>query len=401
MESLIKEILLEWEMGAFYTDEYLATAYTEMLLALLKASDEDRRDPRLIPFLLAGYLAYRRQHRDDRQALLTYRMALAMVGGSVDELPLTPPQEEPQPGPSKRRREEVELKPTLEVLQTRERHLRRFNTVFREEVMQISGLGDGLPSEEVMVGLFDSALQRQRDAVGAKDDDRVILEIENAENADNPLWLSLRRADQVSGQVLLDKLGRILNSNQAFMAHGQFKLSYIHIPTPEAGGRNKNNVANETTEAWLKRKLDAKQIFAPENEEDHMCLARSVAVVKARGKMSKYAYYRMKNPKSVVQRGEALKLCELAGIDPHQPCGIDEVQKLQAVLPDYRLCIFSDKEGKECVFKGPYGAGRTNICLLHYQGHFYGILFPCQAFGYDFMCEKCITFLCKERGTQV
>ncbi|KAK3918067.1 putative DNA polymerase [Frankliniella fusca] len=412
MESLIKEILLEWEMGAFYTDEYLAMAYTEMLLALLKASDEDRRDPRLIPFLLAGYLAYRRQHRDDRQALLTYRMALAMVGGSVDELPLTPPQEEPQPGPSrppspqpgpsrppspqpgpsKRRREEVELKPTLEVLQTRERHLRRFNTVFREEVMQISGLGDGLPSEEVMVGLFDSALQRQRDAVGAKDDDRVILEIENAENADNPLWLSLRRADQLSGQVLLDKLGRILNSNQAFMAHGQFKLSYIHIPTPEAGGRNKNNVANETTEAWLKRKLDAKQIFAPENEEDHMCLARSVAVVKARGKMSKYAYYRMKNPKSGVQRGEALKLCELAGIDPQQPCGIDEVQKLQAVLPDYRLCIFSDKEGKECVFKGPYGAGRTNICLLHYQGHFYGILFPCQAFGYHFMCEKCITF---------
>ncbi|KAK3933027.1 Retrovirus-related Pol polyprotein from type-2 retrotransposable element R2DM [Frankliniella fusca] len=69
-------------------------------------------------------------------------------------------------------------------------------------------------------------------------------------------------------------------------------------------------------------------------------------------KMSKYAYYRMKNPKSVVQRGEALKLCELAGIDPQQPCGIDEVQKLQAVLPDYRLCIFSDKEGKECVFKG-------------------------------------------------
>ncbi|KAK3925928.1 putative DNA polymerase [Frankliniella fusca] len=317
MESLIKEILMEWERGAFYTDEYLATAYTEMLLAPLKASDEDRRDPRLIPFLLVGlYLAYRRQHRDDRQALLTYRMALAMVGGSVDELPLTPPQEEPQPGPSrppspqpgpsrapspqpgpsrppspqpgpsKRRREEVELKPTLEVLQTRERQLRRFNTVFREEVMQISGLGDGLPSEEVLVGLFDSALQRQRDAVGAKDDDRVILEIENAENADNPLWLSLRRADQLSGQVLLDKLGRILNSNQAFMAHGQFKLSYIHIPTPEAGGRKKNRVANETTEAWLERKLDAKQIFAPENEQGHMCLTRSVAVVKARGKMT-------------------------------------------------------------------------------------------------------------------
>lgn len=62
---------MEWEMGAFYTDEYLSESYLEMLSALLSASEEDRHDPRMIPFLMTGFLAHRRQHADDRQAGIT------------------------------------------------------------------------------------------------------------------------------------------------------------------------------------------------------------------------------------------------------------------------------------------------------------------------------------------
>jgi hypothetical protein len=173
------------------------------------------------------------------------------------------------------------------------------------------------------------------------------------------------------------------------MAHGQLKVSYIHVPTPNAGGRRINRGVGESMEQWLARLTKSGTIYSPQNTDDQMCLARAVVVAKAREGMHRQAFYKMKQPNSVMQRKEALSLCQAAQIDPQQPCGLAEVQKLQEALPAYRLCIFTGKEGNtECVFKGPFGPGRKNICLLLYQEHFYAILYPEQAFGFHFMCEK-------------
>jgi hypothetical protein len=342
MSSIIADILCEWENACYYSDQILAEAYTTFLSHLLECSDEERQDPRIPAFLKGGYEAYlREQNGADRQADLTYRMAMQMVGGSF----------EPQPGEKRPREPELdpelepESQPTIEILQSRERELKRFKTKFREEIAQIKNLGTELPDEEMMASMFDAMLTRQREAVNAKDDDRVILEIENAASADNPLWFSMRRTDQMSGQVILDKLSRVLNSNQNFMANGQLTMSYIHIPTPHAGsGRRNNRVPNESIDDWVARKITSKSIFSPANTQDAMCLARSVAVAKAKEGMSRHAFYRMKQTNSVIQKNEANKLCELANIDPNQPCGLGEVRQLQNVLPDYRLCVFTDKK---------------------------------------------------------
>lgn len=285
------EILLEWEGGCFFSDESLSEVYSEFLLHLLDASDCERQDPRIPAFLRAGFEAYTRdQFSQDPEASNTYQMALAMVGGGNTDGPTTPPRpatpvlrppspfadpttppatqargatprdsptSSPKPGPSKRPREqdadECGEQPTLEVLQSCQRELKRFRASFREEVMLVRGLGSTLPSEEIMEGMFDAMLTRQREAVQAKDDDRVIVEIQNGESAENPLWFNMRRTDQINGRVVLDKLSRVLNSNQGFMANGQLKISYIHIPTPHAGGRRSNCVANESMEQWLER----------------------------------------------------------------------------------------------------------------------------------------------------
>ena len=433
MPSKCLEILEEWEGGCFYTDELLAEAYTTFLPTLLEEVGEV--DVRAIAFLKAGFEAYlREQDGADTDAALTHRMALAMVGGRVatrsTQRPATPepvprsatpeqrpaapeprsatprpapPPHSPQPGPSKRPREEADpddaevadeevAQPTLEVLQTRERELKRFKAMFREEVMLIKGLGASLPSEELMEGMFDAVLHRQKEAVQATDDDRVILEIQNGENADNPLWFSMRRVDQLSGRVILDKLTRVLNSNQSFMLGGQLKVCYIYVPTPEGGGRRPRRLANETLEEWLARLVKLGTIYSPDNTIDQMCLARAVAVAKAHGCMHKQAFYKMKQNNSVPQRKEALSLCQAAQIDPQQPCGLDEVRKLQAVLPAYRVCVYTDRAGKECVFKGEYSLGARNLYLLLHNGHFHAILHPKQAFCFEHVCDKCVTF---------
>ncbi|KAJ1523119.1 hypothetical protein ONE63_001012 [Megalurothrips usitatus] len=82
----------------------------------------------------------------------------------------------------------------------------------------------------------------------------------------------------------------------------------------------------------------------------------------------------------------------MAQINPTQPCGLDEVRKLQDKMTEYRSCVFTDKKGQECVFKGEYRAGRKNIYLLLHREHFYAILYPCQAFETEYLCEKCIKF---------
>ncbi|XP_052128309.1 uncharacterized protein LOC127750506, partial [Frankliniella occidentalis] len=161
MDSKLLEILDEWEEGMFMFPELLEEAYTTFLGQLVGATAAERSDPRVIPFLLAGYTAYTKQHKGkDPQAALTYRMALAM------------------------------------------------DVKFREEVIQIKGLATAsLPSEQLMADMLNTILERQRVASKAKDDDRVILEIQPSENTENPLWFSMRRTDQLSGQVIMDNFG--------------------------------------------------------------------------------------------------------------------------------------------------------------------------------------------------
>ncbi|KAJ1528925.1 hypothetical protein ONE63_007294 [Megalurothrips usitatus] len=329
-----------------------------------------------------------------------------MVGGravgdnGVRPSAVTPPRAVTPPGPSGVKRplegaaEEVASPPgpALEVIQSTERELKRFRTKFREEVMLIRGLGSSLPSEDVIIGMYDSMLARQREAVAAKDDDRVILKIQNVDSPENPLWFSMRQTNQINGKVILDKLTRVLNSNQSFMTEGKLKISNIYIPTPEGGGVNKRRQTNHAIDEWLAEKISKKTIFFPENTADSMCLTRCVAVAKARSGVGYMAFSRMKKPQSVVQRKEALALCALAGLDPNKRCGLDEVRQLQDKMPKYRLCVYTDQLGRECVFKGPYTPGCKNLYLLLHEQHFYAILYPCAAFHKNFICEKCVIF---------
>ncbi|XP_034250240.1 uncharacterized protein LOC117650752 [Thrips palmi] len=55
--STLLDILEEWDGGCFYSTELLAEAYSVALLALFEATPEKRADPRVIPFLEAGYAA--------------------------------------------------------------------------------------------------------------------------------------------------------------------------------------------------------------------------------------------------------------------------------------------------------------------------------------------------------
>ncbi|XP_052131334.1 uncharacterized protein LOC127751597 [Frankliniella occidentalis] len=94
---------------------------------------------------------------------------------------------------------------------------------------------------------------------------------------------------------------------------------------------------------WLQRMVDHKTIFSPDNTRDSMCLARSIFVAKSRKGLHRSSFSRLKKPESGEQQKGAEALCEKAHIGYDQACGLDEIRRMQDILPDYRLCVFTDK----------------------------------------------------------
>ncbi|XP_034245731.1 uncharacterized protein LOC117647869 [Thrips palmi] len=445
--GLVGDILNEWENGCFYTREYLSEAFVTFLAALPQVN-ETPDDSRFLPFLEAGYRAYlevvRLTGHTNSLVHTAYHLARLMHGGAVtrsqartaSEVTPDPPnqpveadasQEDvvvtpdlphdtakdrndgmdlPEGTPQKRSREDSDTEedeeglnddeggedgPTIEVIQSTTRYLRRFQLEFREEIFCIKNLGNTLNIHQNLVNLFDTMLERQKKAVNAKKGDSCIVEVRGSESLATPVWFSLRLCEQISGQVILDKIAHVLNSNQSFMTDGTLHFSYIHVPQPEAGG-NRTIRPNEDMEHFILRKTQSASLFDPKNT-DKLCLTRCAAVCMAYGTMKNYTFNRLKNPKSKTQTDMAKKLCADADIDENSECGIDEIKKLQNSLPDHRIIVFVDRQGKEIIFHGPISTQahpRKNIYLLLHEGHFYGILHILGAFGFRYFCENCL-----------
>ena len=264
--------------------------------------------------------------------------------------------------------------------------------------MTVNNFSHTLNINQHLIDLFDTILERQREAVGARDEDKCFVEVRGSEQVGKPIWFSLRQSNQINGQVILDKISRISNSNESFLLNGKLHMSYIHIPQPEAGGRGKR-LCNETMDRWLHRKSTCSHpsLFDPKNE-DNMCLTRCVAFAQLHrkcygDKSKKDTLKQFKAIGSKKQKEAALNLCEQAGINPEEPCGLPEIQKLQDSLPNYRLVVFTDQKGKEIIFKGPLASTaqpRQNIHLLWHEAHFYAILTVTGAFGSSYFCEHCL-----------
>ncbi|KAJ1526547.1 hypothetical protein ONE63_008134 [Megalurothrips usitatus] len=285
-----------------------------------------------------------------------------------------------------------EEEPTIEVLQSRERYLTRFKSSFREEVMSVKGMASFIDPNDAIVTLFDTVIQRQCEAVDARPHDRCVMEIRGSEDDEKPVWFSLRRTDQLSGQVIADRLALVIQSNQSFMKDGMLQVSFIHIPTPEAGGVSETR-PNETMDSWIQRRIENYSIFDPANTVDQMCLFRSIAYSSGIMNSDKLFLNRLKQPASRVLHMQAHELRRMCGFEPNQTCDIDDVKKVQEKLPHHRLVVFSDMKGKDVVFKGPatsLGEPRKNIYLLWHGAHFYAILNVKSAFSHQYYCAVCL-----------
>ena len=188
--------------------------------------------------------------------------------------------------------------------------------------------------------------------------------------------------------MYLQALGDKLNSNESFDAETplHLELTFIRTPSPGSGHGKRYRPASAAV-----RKIAKKSLTLIHNQDD-LCAARAIVTMKAwtdRQCGDREAYHDFENLKRgcPIQKRRAEDLHRLAGV-PEGPCGIEELTKFQAVLPDYQIKVMTVDPPYGIIFKGPVVSNKM-ILLVKTDGHYDG----CKSFeGFlsrSYYCHDC------------
>ena len=203
------------------------------------------------------------------------------------------------------------------------------------------------------------------------------------------------KTDQSNGNTGLEGTGVVLDIVRTIM------------PQPGAGwtihGSCRKRIFLELAK-WLKTKRCAITNIA---NTDKMCLARSIVVAKAHWKYTNQPNNTpeeqrrkkaLMNKKKLIvqldrpeQHRKALKLCQRAGVNPHRPCGVPEIQVFQNYLQQkgYRLIIYSAEANFDRIFTGPETCLKP-LPVLHFDRHYIVLTSMAAFFNTSFFCWNCL-----------
>ena len=169
-------------------------------------------------------------------------------------------------------------------------------------------------------------------------------------------------------------------------------------------GSGRTNVASYSTlqEALIRKR----GVVSIRKDSDHLCLPTAILVgiehykkFKA-NEENRYEEYRGLQRKRVTDKSklviklknEARALLRKAGVDSTAPCGVPELKKIQAVLPDYQLYLFSATANYGGLFEGPEADRRIYIILDEQYAHYHLISNPASFYGAKSWCKQCEKF---------
>jgi hypothetical protein len=227
---------------------------------------------------------------------------------------------------------------------------------------------------------------------------RLIL---NSQQLDKPISLPFLQRDRLTPERFLAAVERVVQFNDQFTLDDSVNVNVIHVEMPQGGTGRKRDVVN--LESYLTRKRGIVQM----KNKDDLCCARAIVV--AKGKLDKDPKYKsIVDHRGKVQGRLARELHESAGV-PLGSCGIPEVKKFQAALPDYQLNVISKEHLNALIYSGP--ESEKHLYLYHHDNH-YDVITSMPAFlarkqychkckkGYDKITSHPCGDLCKLCNTQ-
>jgi len=267
----------------------------------------------------------------------------------------------------------------------------------------------------------------------AEPEDGVMIIISCLKNMDHPVSIPLTRFKNLYASHIISAMesARISGKVEFKISDGiQFILKHIKNPSNKsfkdirAGSKGAAHYVFSNIEKSVE---DRRCLVKIENEQDQMCMQRSISVGFANNivrqmkricklpnatttdheelKKALSDYTKIRKPKRYFQRKYALDLCEKAGISPQMKCGIEEAKKIEIAINIYIKIVASEQfdkiayDGTKSNFRNDLPVHEDNIVyLLRYFAtdergesclHYAPILNISQYFGRPYYCIRC------------
>lgn len=241
-------------------------------------------------------------------------------------------------------------------------------------------------SDDEAFSWLDSGLNNLIEYVrlNKNDDDYIGLTFTDLANPDRPVYISFRRVDQLSAQVVYNCLSKVSQSNSNFLSANNLRISIQHIVVPRGNGRVK--LLGSTFTEFCERKSG---ILVVKNNNNNLCFAYALCLGIAR-LTDEQKFLRLQTCDTVLE-DEAIKLCRDVGVNLSNGAGLHEFRIFQNYLSDYVISIYDSRAGNSVLFSGKvddeYNKKRIN--LIYENNHFNVILSLTAAFSYQYFCEVC------------
>jgi len=245
----------------------------------------------------------------------------------------------------------MDITSMYEMGEKRERHIKKFKTSGVERDLKLINTDKCDNLFEVLPKIFDSVIT---EILGGDVNDETQIGVSFTHpDLNQPILIPFRPRRNVNGQILVDQIERLVQSNATLRLDDQLgTLRIIHVTPPSGEGHRMGNRFYSVEEL-----LDRYCVVKIRNT-DNTCLARALVVAmeypnrfkdpKRWNRMRKGELGRFKD-----QRNDAVLLMEKAGLQNHKgPCGIPEIQAFQDVLDGYQIKIYSSEFNNGIMFQG-------------------------------------------------
>ena len=211
---------------------------------------------------------------------------------------------------------------------------------------------------------------------------------------DKALNMPFVKRELFTTNLLMEKIRKILNSNEEFLLDGNLDCLLAHVEVP-SGGKNSSR-----TYVDKEREIDDRHTFIKIRNNDNLCFARSLVMGLAHldfktGVISKKEYDQLRMDNYGKQTTAARKLHERTGLGDSF-VGIDQITSFQHVLNNIQIKIVSKQHGDVVVYAGPQHKNKVYIYL--HDGHYTTIKSMTGFHQRSFYCDVCDKPYTKKRG---
>jgi hypothetical protein len=220
-------------------------------------------------------------------------------------------------------------------------------------------------------------------------DDFIGIVLENDAYPGKPVGVSFRKLSQLTVDVVLAIVARVLQSNAAFFTNDRMTVRVDAIRPPVGHGFSAISGRCVTFNEYS---IAKNSIFVIK-KADSTCLAAALIVAVEYqkcglvGRTVKRKFGRVAGPELL--SGMARQLCRDAGVDLGHGGRYEHIEQFQNYLTEYTIVVYSSRTGTARYFTGDMASGRPRLNLIMENFHYNVVLSLTGAFAARYFCEWC------------